>query len=402
MATSFKYTFVKSTLVANRFPAGSIGCSLSFSADGRVLAVGKNTVPTSVSFLNVSDGSSAGEAKGYFSGLFLRSEADKIVLSRDSQFTEMFKRDSGGGSTWKLIGWTYGSSLPTSLDSGNNDNFFLARNESFNLFKGGSKQTYSSGSLSAFPTALACAPDGISLVLGYKDGSLQYLDYPSGEGTKQFLPVQFGGNGRHTTEITSCVWSHDGRSIASGDAAGVVCLWDATSKNSIQFLRKIEPAQTGRVNRLVFDPDNTVLIISNGSQLDVWDIGQEKHISVLGLPFTAQNIALDYARRRVAIAIGMDVFVYDMKAVQVGSSGGGDTPSNNVPSDLKDMDITSKVTKSQSRPFPGLFYDIHRGAFEVQYSKRLLHVVAIKSFRTGFNPQSSDEERKAFESVHLF
>ncbi|KAF9023996.1 hypothetical protein BDP27DRAFT_1059187 [Rhodocollybia butyracea] len=232
------------------------------------------------------------------------------------------------------------------------------------------------------------------------------------------------------TEISACVWSHDGRQIATGDINSTICLWDATNKASIQYKETVKRSQTGRINQLIFAPDNTALIILIGSALLIWDFGLENYIFGLGLKESAQSIALDYPRKRVAVSSWKNVFVYDMEASGQesrqggtgtpkasgsesrqggagGSSGGressrrsdGDKPSVPVPSDLKDIsDITSKVTTSQPVPFKGLYYDIYRGVFDAD---RYEHVVAIKCLRTKFDPLSSVQDRQAFESVGM-
>ncbi|KAF9065007.1 hypothetical protein BDP27DRAFT_1425184 [Rhodocollybia butyracea] len=196
MTSSFKYTFVKSTLVTSSFPVGYVSSSLSFSADGNLLAVGKDTSPSSVSFLNINDGSSARKVENYFSGLFLRTEANKILLSREGPYSQLFRRDPSGALTWSMVGSTWASGH-TAIDSSQADNFFAVSGGS--LYKGNSMNYSSYGCLHMPPTAIACAHEGISLVLGYGDGvvvkgenSDTSYAHPPNVGTKAHQRVEMG------------------------------------------------------------------------------------------------------------------------------------------------------------------------------------------------------------------
>lgn len=261
-------------------------------------------------------------------------------------------------------------------------------------------------------TSIACSPDGLTIVLGSKEGTVYRLNDIK---TPIFLQLTSTG----TAEITASAWSDDGRWVVTGDAKGDVRLWDASKKDNISLSRSLPSPNTSadRINRLIFVPDSTAVVILRGSRLFVWDIYQSKYLTGIGLSPSAKNIALDRANKRVAIAIGNDVFLYDMKASNDGpkkpdqdssnssssntNSGGpgSSTKDGPAPAELKNMDITGQVSKTQADAFVGLFYEIYHGVWEVDSPVHFEHAVAIKSLRTGFDPRSSVQARQAFESI---
>jgi cell division cycle protein 20 (cofactor of APC complex) len=73
------------------------------------------------------------------------------------------------------------------------------------------------------PTALRWA--GAVLAIGGEKGAIRYFDTRMDAGrmrdeTKKVIT-------RHQARITSLAWNHDGRVLASGDAAGVIHCWDS-------------------------------------------------------------------------------------------------------------------------------------------------------------------------------
>ncbi|KIJ24478.1 hypothetical protein M422DRAFT_274729 [Sphaerobolus stellatus SS14] len=67
-----------------------------------------------------------------------------------------------------------------------------------------------------------------------------------------------------------------------------------------------------------------------------------------------------------------------------------------VPPELAALDITEDITKKKPDPFLGFYFDVYRGVLEVESSRSLQHVVAIKSIPTGFDPRSKRQECDEF------
>ncbi len=108
---------------------------------------------------------------------------------------------------------------------------------------------------------MAYAPDGISLAYGDdRNNSVNILNTKTGE-TEQ----TFEG---HLNDITSVAFSGDGKTLASGDSAGTIYLWDVTSgKNTMKL-----DAESGQLRRLVLSADGKSLISSTDGIVRFWDL----------------------------------------------------------------------------------------------------------------------------------
>ncbi|KIJ35847.1 hypothetical protein M422DRAFT_261798 [Sphaerobolus stellatus SS14] len=72
-----------------------------------------------------------------------------------------------------------------------------------------------------------------------------------------------------------------------------------------------------------------------------------------------------------------------------------------VPPELTALDITDDITKKKPDPFLGFYFDVYRGVREVESSRSIQHVVAIKSIPTRFDPRSKRQECEEFEAVGI-
>src|SRR6185437_14083316 len=74
----------------------------------------------------------------------------------------------------------------------------------------------------------------------------------SGDDDSQPDPKELSGYYGHRSPVQALTVSPDGSSVASGDAAGQIWIWDAQSRHE----RGMLPGQTGGVNSLAISLDN--------------------------------------------------------------------------------------------------------------------------------------------------
>ncbi len=117
--------------------------------------------------------------------------------------------------------------------------------------------------------AMAFAPEGRTLALGYSDGSLEVRDLERG-GPREIEP-SVGAS------LTRCVaFSPDGRTLASGGRGSGVTLWEMPSG---KFRGTLEDLST-TVGSLAFSPDGQTLATGSVDGLvQLWDSGSGREIA---------------------------------------------------------------------------------------------------------------------------
>jgi WD40 repeat protein len=107
-------------------------------------------------------------------------------------------------------------------------------------------------------TALAFAPHGSLLAVGYDSGAIQLR---RGKSLQSVLPVV-----AHATSVRTLAFAPDGHQLASGGSDGAVRLWDVKSGGLLADLVSSGPAVTA----LAFSADGRSLVATHGA-VTVWD-----------------------------------------------------------------------------------------------------------------------------------
>ncbi len=115
--------------------------------------------------------------------------------------------------------------------------------------------------LASAVSALAILPDNRTLAAATYSGSLQKIDWPS----RATLKADTGS----LLSIEAMSLSPSGTRLATGDAQGVVRLWDAETLREVAELGR----HPGRVGGVSFQPDGQTLLSVDPNELRVWRAG---------------------------------------------------------------------------------------------------------------------------------
>jgi WD40 repeat protein len=116
------------------------------------------------------------------------------------------------------------------------------------------------------------SPDQRTLLLGGSDGSVRFLDVPSGR-----LRT---GAGRHEDRVVGAVFRADGRRAVTAGADNRVIVWDVARAAPADTL----DGQTGNLTGVAISPDGRTLYTSAlAGQVLIWDLAGDRR---LGRPFT--------------------------------------------------------------------------------------------------------------------
>ena len=114
----------------------------------------------------------------------------------------------------------------------------------------------------------------------------------------------------HTAEITSVLYSPDGKTLASGSMDKTICLWDTQTGKHIRTLE----GHTDVVNGISYSPDGKTLASgSEDSTIRLWDIQTGKHLRTLKED-RWQVLAVSYSRDGKTLAsstLMVPIFLWD-------------------------------------------------------------------------------------------
>jgi WD40 repeat protein len=132
------------------------------------------------------------------------------------------------------------------------------------------------------------------------------------------------------TTILAAAFSPDSNTLATGDASGLIRLWDARTGVEKSYFA----ADSLGLRALTFLPDGKTLV-SAGDDCDVrfWNVATQTRIGTLaGLDNPVQNLAV--SRDGLLLATGGrdgKVKVYELANLQPSSSSGSLQPSTTIP-----------------------------------------------------------------------
>ncbi len=129
--------------------------------------------------------------------------------------------------------------------------------------------------LNAGADASALSPDGRTLLLGERDGSVGFLDLRTG----RVRP----GSGRHAGAVVTAAFSSDGRTAVTAGEDNRAIVWDVQGAAAVETLF----GHTGTVTGLALSHDGrTLYSASLDGRILVWDLGGARR---LGRPFTTDR-----------------------------------------------------------------------------------------------------------------
>ncbi len=120
------------------------------------------------------------------------------------------------------------------------------------------------------PATTAISPDQQLIVIGNRDGS---VDFHSGENGRQLNHVSgedLWGSRRQTSAVTSVAFSPDSSLLAMGLATGEIGVWDVGSMSCLGAARQTPPA-----THMIFDSTSSRIVTGSRGQIMVFD-GQLK------------------------------------------------------------------------------------------------------------------------------
>lgn len=111
-------------------------------------------------------------------------------------------------------------------------------------------------------TGLAWGPDGNTLALGTKDGSVIVWNRLTEQQISWMLPANY------QDAVRGLAFSPDGKSLATG-ARGVI-VWEATTGSAIGFL---DGSALDSFTFVVWSPDGNTLVAGKEREVRVWQVG---------------------------------------------------------------------------------------------------------------------------------
>jgi WD40 repeat protein/serine/threonine protein kinase len=244
---------------------GGISWAVKFSPDGKQLAVTNGRTPK---LLDVGTGKEIAVFKGHNS--LVRSVAfspDGKMLATGSKDRTIKIWEKASGVELKTIKGHEGEIFSVAfspdgktLATGSND--FTAR--LWDIAAASELTTLNTGDY-----GMTFSPDGSKLaILAYS--GLMLVDPDSVQQLERF--------GGHYNEGTSVAFSPDGKRLATGDAQGVVKVWEVDSQKEIASIR----AHSEQIDSMMFSPDgHTLATASRDHTAKLWDAASGQEIFAL-------------------------------------------------------------------------------------------------------------------------
>jgi WD40 repeat protein/DNA-binding SARP family transcriptional activator len=140
-------------------------------------------------------------------------------------------------------------------------------------------------------SAVALHPDEDLLAVGAEDGSMRFLDLPSGRVHRLA--------GKHAAEISAMAFSADGRTLVSGDSRGGLIAWDVEHR----VLRERLKGHAAEVSTLVTTPDGRTAITAGSidGKVAFWGLDDSRRL-VRGVPLASRFVADESTPRGVAVS----------------------------------------------------------------------------------------------------
>jgi WD40 repeat protein/DNA-binding SARP family transcriptional activator len=140
-------------------------------------------------------------------------------------------------------------------------------------------------------SAVTLHPDEDLLAVGAADGSVRFVDLPSGRVHRLA--------GKHAAKVSAMAFSADGRTLVSGDSHGGLIAWDAEHR----VLRERLEGHAAEVSTIVTTPDGRTAITagSNDGKVAFWDLDDSRRL-VRGVPLARRFVADESTPRGVAVS----------------------------------------------------------------------------------------------------
>ena len=140
-------------------------------------------------------------------------------------------------------------------------------------------------------SAVALHPDEDLLAVGAEDGSMRFVELPSGRVRRLA--------GKHAVTVSAMAFSGDGRTLVSGDSNGGLIAWDVGHR----VLRERLEGHAAEVSWVVTTPDGRTAITagSNDGQVAFWDLDDSRRL-VRGVPLASRFVADGSTPRGVAVS----------------------------------------------------------------------------------------------------
>jgi len=179
---------------------------------------------------------------------------------------------------------------------------------------GRTKQSASIVNAARYSTAIAITPDGRTMAVGSRDGTVQLWDV-----TDARKPIQAGpAIAAHGFLVESVAFSPDGKTLASGSDDNTVRLWDVTSISAPRPLAVLEGFKA-YVYSVAFSPDGRTLAAGSiDKTVQLWDISDPSKPVVIGRPLTGTDhyvlaVAFSPDSRTLAVGSGdKTIWLYDV------------------------------------------------------------------------------------------
>ncbi len=162
-------------------------------------------------------------------------------------------------------------------------------------------------------TDCACAPDGKTLAVVSRLGSLSLWDTVTGKEVRRIeAPVEGkpAYPGQKGERLSTVAFSPDGRSLATGSWEGTVCLWNARTGQRMRCLKCESPF----VEAVAFSADGRFVFAATrtpeGTDVRAWDVSRGEELPQLTAAMNARMLRIDADRlnysNRARLALSAD------------------------------------------------------------------------------------------------